>query len=278
MVVTDLVYRDIREHIANHAPERGGALYGPKGYPLVTHFEYDSEAATTAVSYVPSTRLIVNVPKVELETGLQFKGIVHSHPHGMTRPSGGDEHTVASFFRLNPHVSLMALPIVQQAYANDSRGKHDFLYWYRAERQRETTNALEDKAASSDRLAKRSTDRVKIIAEEYHILPILKHVEIVNSHLETWGLRLNISQALQHLKVHNAELVGLVATSAEGFEFMFFATLDYPITAPIIFYQRRGETQPLLFPWNGISNPTQCLQDIAELLREEWIGGAMRVA
>ncbi len=80
MILTDLVYQEIREHLALHRPERGGALYGPKNYPVVTHFEYDFDAETSAVSYVPSTRLIKNVSIVEHETGLQLKGIIHSHP------------------------------------------------------------------------------------------------------------------------------------------------------------------------------------------------------
>ena len=73
MVITDLVYGEIRSELASQAPERGGALYGSKGYPFVTHFEFDPEGETSSVSYVPSSRLIANVPKVEAETGLQFE-------------------------------------------------------------------------------------------------------------------------------------------------------------------------------------------------------------
>lgn len=87
MIVTDLVYQQIREHLARHQPERGGALYGPKDYPIVTHFEYDFDARTTEVSYVPSPRLIANAPRVEKASGLRFKGIVHSHPRGMIQTS-----------------------------------------------------------------------------------------------------------------------------------------------------------------------------------------------
>ena len=68
MIITDLALVDIRLNIASHRPERGGALYGPKGHAAVTHFEFDAEGATSAVSYVPSRRLIDNVRAVELQT------------------------------------------------------------------------------------------------------------------------------------------------------------------------------------------------------------------
>lgn len=137
MVITDIVYAEIHDSIAAHPAERGGALYGPRNYPLVTHFEYDEAGRTSSVSYVPSSRLIANVPRIERETGLQFKGIIHSHPRGLTRPSQGDEQTVGSFFRLNPHLSQMALPIVQPVSPSPGRTATDggrFLHWYRAER------------------------------------------------------------------------------------------------------------------------------------------------
>ena len=268
MVVTDLVYHEIRGCIASHAPERGGALYGPKGYPFVTHFEYDMEGETSAVSYVPSTRLIINVPKVEMGTGLQFKGIIHSHPRGLTRPSSGDEQTVAAFFRLNPHISFMALPIVQQAYPNDIDTNSDFLHWYRAERRRETGHGT---AVTVPRLTRSARSlEIIIVEEEYYILPILEHVEAIVSKLQSMGYQLTISRELQHVKMQNADLIGLVATSSLSYEFMFFASLDYPVVAPLIIYQQRGETKSLIFPWDGMLNLEKSLNVIVELLRDEW--------
>lgn len=268
MVITDLAYDMIRTQIAAYAPERGGALYGPKGYPFVTHFEYDPEADTSSVSYVPSTRLIGNVPKVERETGLRFKGIIHSHPHGMFRPSGGDEQTVASFFRLNPHLSSMALPIVQQDRGGQWNSDGEFLRWYRAERRgepapRSTFGSVISWPAARPR-------QVEVLDEEFHVVPIFAHVQKVLRHLRASGLNLIPSQQLQPLKIANAELVGIVASSSQGHEFMYFVSLDYPIVAPVVLYQRKGTTDNLRVQWDGISNVDRSLVGIAETLIEEW--------
>ncbi len=247
MIITDLADADIRSRIAAHAPERGGALYGPRGYPLVSHFEFDAEGATTAVSYVPSARLIGNVARVERETGLQFKGIVHSHPAGLTRPSAGDERTVASFFRLNPHISSMALPIVQTLRAD---GTGAFLHWYRAERA--------------------SVPDVRIVAEEHHVIPVWAHLSGILERLRLKGLALAAQRTLQTLKIRNAELLGLVAASGAGHELMFFASIDYPVVPPVLLYRCQGQTAQLRFHWQGLADVEPALDEIAEGLAAAW--------
>jgi Prokaryotic homologs of the JAB domain len=269
MVITDLVYSEIRTLLASHAPERGGALYGSKGYPFVTHFEFDQEGETSSVSYVPSTRLIANVPKVEAETGLQFKGIIHSHPLGYTHPSGGDEQTVASFFRLNPHFSAMALPIVQQVNSRGLESQSEFLHWYRAERRGEqTVRAAGRKLLSS--LSLSCAKPVEVLPEEFHIVPIAEHVKKILTHLQTGGLTLTATSQVQPLKVLNAELIGLVATSQQGHEFLYFVSLDYPIVAPVVLFQSELKTKTLCFSWDGMSAVESSLFEIGEALMFEW--------
>jgi proteasome lid subunit RPN8/RPN11 len=251
MVITDLVYEDIRAHIAQHQPERGGALYGPRNYPFVTHFEFDPDAETSSVSYVPSSRLIAHVPRVEAETGLQFKGIIHSHPSGITRPSGGDEQTIASFFRMNPHVSTVALPIVQPVHG---RGQSEFMHWYRAERRGEAARSRP----------------VEVIMEEFHVIPLASHVAQLVRGLASHGFHMTVSPKIQPLRVQNAELVGLVAASSQGHEFMYFVSLDYPVLAPVVLYQKRANTEYLRFCWDGMGDPADSLPQIVELLSQEW--------
>lgn len=268
MVITDLVYNEIISQIATHAPELGGALYGPKNYPFVTHFEFDPDAETSAVSYVPSSRLIANVPRVESSTGLQFKGIIHSHPKGLIRPSGGDERTVASFFRLNPHFSTMALPIVQQLDDGYKSGMTPYLYWYRAERRDKPHQ--EGDSTSNISWSDARLKPVEVIAEDYQVLNISRDVEKVLRMLEAKGLELKVTSRLQHLKIQNAELVGLVASSPQGHEFMYFVSLDYPIVGPVILYRRASVTETLLIHWNGMANIESSLAEIAENLEDEW--------
>lgn len=269
MVITDLVYEQIRAYIASHAPERGGALYGPRAFPLVSHFEFDPEGLTSSVSYVPSGRLIANVPRVERETGLQFKGIVHSHPDGLTRPSAGDEQTVGSFFRMNPHFAAMALPIVQR-----QRGDGPFMRWYRAERREEPPTRPLRLPFGQVAAASAGSAGVEVLAEDFHVLPISGHVSRVLGLLRERGIALGADGVLQSLKLQNAELVGLVASSPEGHEFMYFVSIDYPVVPPVVLCQVGGSTEQLRFVWDGLGDADGCLRTIAETLAERWRGAA----
>jgi proteasome lid subunit RPN8/RPN11 len=261
MIVTDIVYEQVRTQLAEQAPERGGALYGPKGFPVTSHFEYDAKGATTSVSYVPSTALIDNVHRVERETGLQLKGIVHSHPKGYRMPSEGDRKTVQSFFRLNPHFSAMALPIVQPL---DRTGcDENFLAWYRAERRGATSGIV-------NWLSDRDGPGVEIIPEEFHILPLWAHMAMLLEMLGKEHIHLECSKRVQHLAIQNAQLLGLVATGMDGLELMFFAPFDYPVIAPLVLYKHGKTTRSLKLHWDGMREPRESLTRLVEELLEAW--------
>lgn len=293
MVITDIVYAEIHDRIAAHPAERGGALYGPRNYPLVTHFEYDEAGKTSSVSYVPSSRLIANVPRIERETGLQFKGIIHSHPRGLTRPSGGDEQTVGSFFRLNPHLSQMALPIVQPVPPAQSRATDDgprFLNWYRAERAgadtapatagRTTTLApggfaqsgFSQSGFSQTGLIRTRTapipvaSTVRIVDEDFHVLPLREHMDILVAAIGRLGIALTQAPALQPLKIRNAELIGLSASESAGpspRELYFFVSIDYPVVPPVVLRATGGSTTQLTFDWDGFGDLPRSLSAVA---------------
>ena len=112
MHIGDWVLRAIAAEVAAHAPERGGALLGPPQVPLVTHFAPDPEAATTSSSYRPSRALDARVKELEREAALELKGIVHSHPRGLDRPSDHDAAELATGLRLNGHMPRYLAPIV----------------------------------------------------------------------------------------------------------------------------------------------------------------------
>lgn len=108
----DWVLRAIAAEVAAHPPERGGALLGPPQRPLVTHFVADPQAATTSASFRPSRALDARVKQLEVEDGLELKGIVHSHPRGLDRPSEHDAAELATGLRLNGHMASYLAPIV----------------------------------------------------------------------------------------------------------------------------------------------------------------------
>jgi len=57
VVFTDDVLDEIERTVAAHRPERGGALLGPVGQPVVTQFLHDTAAATSGSTDRKSTRL-----------------------------------------------------------------------------------------------------------------------------------------------------------------------------------------------------------------------------
>ncbi len=139
MYVGDWVLRAIGAEIAAHPPERGGALLGPPQRPLVTHFLADPDAATTSSSYRPSRALDARVKELEAGAGLELKGIVHSHPRGVDRPSDHDATELATGLRLNGHMARYLAPIVTAPIEGElephelplARGKISFFAGYR---------------------------------------------------------------------------------------------------------------------------------------------------
>lgn len=112
MFVCDWVLRDVGADLAVHPPERGGALLGLPGRPLVTRYEPDPAAAGGARSWAPSRALAARVQQLEREEELELKGLVHSHPRGLDRPSEQDALELGEGLRRNGHLAAYLAPIV----------------------------------------------------------------------------------------------------------------------------------------------------------------------
>jgi molybdopterin/thiamine biosynthesis adenylyltransferase/proteasome lid subunit RPN8/RPN11 len=113
----DWVLGDLEREVAAHPPERGGALVGPRGRPLVTRFVPDPGAAASSASWAPSRALDAAVKALERDEGLELKGVVHSHPAGLDRPSEQDVRELGEGLRRNGHMPCYLAPIV-------TRGEH----------------------------------------------------------------------------------------------------------------------------------------------------------
>jgi proteasome lid subunit RPN8/RPN11 len=111
-VFTDRVIAEIAKDIAAHEPELGGALLGPPASPLVTAFLFDPQASVTRASYVPSSDLVRRVEEKERIEGVEFKGVVHSHPGKYDEPSGPDRHAFRRGLDLNPRMAAFLAPIL----------------------------------------------------------------------------------------------------------------------------------------------------------------------
>lgn len=266
MIITDIVHEEIWQQIAVHRHERGGALFGPRGYPVITHFEYDAAAETTPASYVPSLHLIESVARIETERGLQFKGIVHSHPPGYVRPSPGDELAVESFFEKNPQFSSMALPIVQTQMPGVGMKRPEFIRWYRVElRKRAQSRFVVPWRAQAE------VGSLAVIDDEVQVIPVWEHVSSIVDTLANAGIHLRAEKRLSYVRIQNCQLIGVVAKSAMGHEFIYLVSFDYPVVAPIILYQRRGATLNLCTSWNGLEKVSESLSEICTSLTDAWV-------
>ena len=109
----DDVLDEIEERVAAFPPERGGALLGPIGQPLVTEFVYDQQARTSGVTYRPSRWLQAQVQAREgTDPQIELKGILHSHPGDMAWPSEGDHYAYQDSLRGAPWLGRLITPIV----------------------------------------------------------------------------------------------------------------------------------------------------------------------
>jgi hypothetical protein len=109
-VFVDAVLRQIDDEVVAHPPERGGALLGPAGYPVVSHFLLDDDGHTTSTVYIPSRRISERVAILESAGALELKGVLHSHS-GLDRLSSQDEATFGELLALNPHLVRCLAPI-----------------------------------------------------------------------------------------------------------------------------------------------------------------------
>ncbi len=112
MYLADWVLRAIDAELGTRAPERGGALLGPRQRPILTRFVPDPDAVVTATTYAPSRQLDARVKELERGADLELKGIVHSHAPGLDGPSEQDAREVAEGLRLNGHLARYLAPIV----------------------------------------------------------------------------------------------------------------------------------------------------------------------
>lgn len=122
--VADWVLRALDAELGGHPPERGGALLGPPGRPLLTHFEPDPGAQASASRWAPSPGLGARVTALERGEGLELKGLVHSHPGALDRPSAQDARELAAGLAHNPHLACYLGPVVSLE-PPDGLGAHE---------------------------------------------------------------------------------------------------------------------------------------------------------
>ncbi|MGR7027211.1 ThiF family adenylyltransferase [Geodermatophilus sp. URMC 62] len=107
-------------------PERMMHVLGrvrPDGSVLLTHGILDDAAETSHVHVRASDRGEALIQRTELDEGVQYLGVVHSHPQEVPEPSGQDRVAASDLLRLNQHMPVAVVGVVVAA-STRRRGRH----------------------------------------------------------------------------------------------------------------------------------------------------------
>ncbi|MER5727378.1 ThiF family adenylyltransferase [Streptomyces sp. NPDC002138] len=110
--VFDYVIDQVGRDIGRTRPEQGGALLGLRGRDVLTAFVHDARAQVTRVEYSNTAWLLDEIGRMEGAGPVRFKGIIHSHPTGMPRPSRQDHREYGRTLEAVPDLGRYLAPIV----------------------------------------------------------------------------------------------------------------------------------------------------------------------
>lgn len=114
MRITEPAYQRSMRELTRRRPEHAGIFAGPKDTDLITHFFEDERGKPSLASFTLDAAWLNEIIRQFLRCGIDVKGVVHSHPSGVTQPSHGDLSYVRDVFA-NPNNSSaqeIFLPIV----------------------------------------------------------------------------------------------------------------------------------------------------------------------
>ncbi|ABS25871.1 ThiF family adenylyltransferase [Anaeromyxobacter sp. Fw109-5] len=226
MRVLDAVVRAIEAELAAHAPERGGALVGPRGVPLVTELVPDPQAAATPSTYRPSRALDARVKALERDEGLELKGLVHSHPALLDAPSAQDVAELAEGLARNGHIAIYLAPIVTRGPG--PLGPHEL-------------------ALPSGKIsffaARRTAHGPEVSPLRVAIVPLLRDAERLARELD------GVAAGVTVVDVGDAALPA-ARVRADELELLVVVGDGYPTLPPLVLATRAGgDTEQLSIPW-----------------------------
>ena len=126
--ITDTALATIDSELAANAPERGGVLLGPAGYPLVTDALIDPVMGGAVEYFHSDTFLELAQEYLQRNPTVTYRGSIHSHPRWLAAPSAPDHRAFTSALSQNPGLGDMLFPIVVQntaaGLAESFQGEH----------------------------------------------------------------------------------------------------------------------------------------------------------
>ncbi|MBE9145432.1 Mov34/MPN/PAD-1 family protein [Planktothrix mougeotii] len=266
LYITTSVIDDIERDIARYQPERGGALLGIVGKPIITHFILDSQGITSGASYLPSPQLTQQVQRLELTQGLELKGVIHSHPGGLDRPSGPDEEAILEGLNINSHLEYFIAPIVTLiqpwGYSNHelklANGKISFYAGYR-QRNRVTIEPIKVQEISDQELNRLHTS-LPTTPSQIPTVSLEIQQELTQISYD-FGINKTPEFFITNLEGHPIPAGKIILKN--GTELLFLFSLSHPVHAPrLLVTFPETDTQEISLPWL-MSTPSQARLRVA---------------
>ena len=257
MRIFDEVVEAIELHIAQYPPERGGLLFGPIGRDVIVLFIPDDAAKTSSVSYTISKDMCIRTPMIEQETDLEYKGIIHSHPAYLDRPSSGDQVAATNALRANPQMARFYMPIV-----TDFNGSAKLL---RAHEMTVRGGKISFFIALRRAVADSEAD---VQREVPYLIPVLDCLREACHLLNKKGLSATFS--IQGSRISSNGILSLAySMQCNKKQYIIMASELFPQYAPHVFYvDGTNEMQSIFFEWNINGNPGEQLSHAFEKTAE----------
>lgn len=115
ILLTEEFAQAVDDHLAAFEPERMMHALGrmrPDGSILLSHWALDAEADASGAHVKASTSGERAMQEVEQRYGVQYFGVIHSHPRTVPDPSGQDGRAVEDLLALNPHLPAALVGVV----------------------------------------------------------------------------------------------------------------------------------------------------------------------
>lgn len=216
-------------------------MLGVAGVDLITSFVHDAGASTSRVEYRNTQWLVDEVARLEAGSPNRFKGIIHSHPSGMARPSGQDQREFAESLQLNPHLGRYLGPIVTQDVRRPP-AEHELIY---------------EQSRVSFYGAAFAGKQLLLMPMRPRVLPIGRSLARIGS----------AGHAPALVEVDGVPLLGSTCDLPGLGSVLLFFGVDFPASPPLLVAEGR---QPVALPWSLDDPPDERLaRAVAALSRLE---------
>lgn len=111
MIITRQIKETVPLMFSPAPPEQGGILGMKNG--VISAFVLDnSEQKTESAEYSPNTQFLNRQIEKWADEGIEFCGILHSHPSGQTTLSGSDMEYIKELYHVNLWLEKTYFPLI----------------------------------------------------------------------------------------------------------------------------------------------------------------------